>query len=86
MSTHHLLPPELPLPEALAPWLKKLDEHPGSCVVITIEHLATQNFPAVRLGWLSNDERKRVRRAMLGVNAERRKKNEPELNQIPLLT
>ena len=78
-----MIPPELPSVERLAPWLRKLNENPGSCLVITIEHLRYQNFPAVRWGWLSPEERKRVRRALQVVNTQRRREKQLELTQIP---
>ena len=80
---HHLIPPEIPNLEQLAPWLAKLNENPGSCVVITIEHLRNQNFPHVGRAWLSSEERKRVRRALQGVNTQRRRERQLELNEIP---
>jgi hypothetical protein len=37
--------PQDSTPEQLAPWLAKLNQNPGACVVITIEHLPYQNYP-----------------------------------------
>ena len=45
-----LLDPELPDRDALAPWLIKLAAHPGSAVVVTIEHRRDTNVPDVRMG------------------------------------
>jgi hypothetical protein len=80
---HHLIPPDLPNLERLAPWLAKLNESPGSCVVITIEHVRNQNYPHVGMGWLSSEERKRVRRALQSVNTQRRKEQQLDLTEIP---
>ena len=78
-----LLDPELPDRDALAPWLIKLAAHPGSAVVVTIEHRRDTNVPDVRMGWLSKEERIRVRRALRQVNAAREKKGELRLDDFP---
>ena len=80
---HHLIPPKIPTPEQLAPWLAKLNQNPGACVVITIEHVRNQNYPHVGVGWLSSEERKRVRRALQSVNTQRRRERQLELTEIP---
>ena len=78
-----MLEPELPTLERLQPWIKKLREKPGSCMVITIEHLLDSNVPAVRFAWLSNEERKRVRKALREINTAREKKRQPRLDELP---
>jgi hypothetical protein len=75
--------PELPQPRELAPWLRKMERNPGSCVVITIEPRRQDERPDVRLAWISEAERKKVRKAMIEVNISRGLRNEPALTDSP---
>ena len=78
-----MLNPQLPTLERLQPWIAKLRQRPGSVVVITIEHCLDTNVPAVRFGWLSPDERLRVRKAIKEINTKRSKKGEHRLDEEP---
>lgn len=73
----------LPEPAALAPWLRKLIEHPGSCVIIAVEQPGLPEGPRVARAWLSSAERFALRKALLAVNARRAKKGQPATDEIP---
>ena len=75
--------PDLPQPRDLAPWLRKMESNPGSCVVITIEPRTQGARPDVRLAWISEPERKLIRKAMIEVNISRGLRNEPALTESP---
>ena len=44
---------------------------PGSCVILTIEPRKDGKRPDVRIAWVSEAERKKIRKAMIEVNIER---------------
>lgn len=72
-----MLWPELPQPRDLSPWLRKL-EAPGSCIILTIDAPETEDKrPPVRIGWLSANERQKIRKVMLELSIERGARNEP---------
>ena len=72
-----MLWPLLPDPRDLKPWLRKLEAHPGSAIILTIE--ARGERPLVKVGWLSPEERARVRKAVIGISIERGKRNELDI-------
>ena len=73
----------LPEPAALAPWLRKLIDHPGSCVIIAVEQPGAPEGPRVTRAWLSSAERFALRKALLAVNARRAKKREAATDEAP---
>jgi len=78
-----MLWPELPNPKDLGPWLRKMERNPGSCLIITVEPRKDGKRPDVRLAWVSEAERKKVRRALIEVNISRGLANEPMLTDLP---
>lgn len=73
----------LPEPASLAPWVRKLIEHPGSCVIIAIEQPGLPDGPRVSRAWLSAAERAALRKALLAVNARREKQGQPATTEQP---
>jgi len=74
---------QLPAPTALVPWLSKLIDHPGSCIIIAIEQPGDPDGPRVTRAWLSSRERYVLRKALLAINGRRQKKGEAETTEIP---
>jgi hypothetical protein len=72
--------PEIPHPRELGAWLRKMEANPGSCVILTIEPRKDEARPDVRVAWISEAERKKIRAALIKVNIAR------GLQQQPLLT
>ena len=73
-----MIPPELPGPHELAPWIEKLEAHPGSVVLIAIEQPETCNFARCTAAWLSREERKAIRAAL-----ERCRRQREQTKQCP---
>ena len=44
---------QLPTPQDLAPWIEKLEGHPGSVVLIAVEIPEVCNFARCTAAWLS---------------------------------
>jgi hypothetical protein len=78
-----MLWPNLPDPRDLKPWWCKLEAHPGSAIILTIEIREGKERPIVKVGWLSPEERARVRKAIIGISIERGKREEPEIIDPP---
>ena len=74
-----MLWPQLPDPRDLKPWLRKLEAHPGSAIILTIEAHEGVNALSSRSGWLSPEERARVRKAVIGISIERGKHGELDI-------
>jgi hypothetical protein len=78
-----MLWPEFPNPREMKAWWAKMDANPGSCVILTIEPRAAGERPAVRVAWMSERERQKVRKALIEVNISRGLRNEPLLTELP---
>lgn len=78
-----MLFPELPEPRDLAPWLRKMESEPGSCVILTIEPRKDGKRPDVRIAWIAEAERRKIRRAMIDVSIERARAGKPHLTDPP---
>jgi hypothetical protein len=78
-----MLFPELPHPRDLGPWLRQLEAHPGSAIILTIEAREGKKRPVVKLGWLSPEERARVRKAIIELSIERGKRGEADFIDPP---
>ena len=78
-----MLWPELPNPRDLAPWLRKMEKEPGSCLVLTIEPRSDGKRPDVRIAWIAETERRKIRKAMIDVNIERGRAGKPLLTDPP---
>jgi hypothetical protein len=74
---------KLPTTATLLPWLKKLVAQPDSVVIISIEKPLDQNGPHVGIGWLSSQERLKVRKALLAINNSRIKASQPTTSEVP---
>jgi hypothetical protein len=74
---------ELPTTETLLPFLKKLVAQPDSVVIISIERPLDQNGPHVGIGWLSSQERLKVRKALLAINNSRIKASQSTTSEVP---
>lgn len=59
-----MIPPQLPGPSELAPYLQKLEAHPGSIILVAIEVPEVCNFARTTCTWLSREERKAIRVAL----------------------
>ena len=79
-----MLWPELPHPRDLGAWLRKMEANPGSCVILTIEPPALdKERPSVKVAWISEAERKKIRAAMIEVNIARGFAKQPILQEPP---
>jgi hypothetical protein len=78
-----MLWPKLPRAEELGAWLRKMEANPGSCVILTIEPRPDSERPDVRAAWISEAERKKIRKALIEVNISRGQRNEPQLTEPP---
>jgi uncharacterized membrane protein len=56
--------PRLPRPTELAPYLQKLEAHPGSIVLVAFEVPGTCNYARCTAAWLSWEERKTLKAAL----------------------
>ena len=68
-----MIAPVLPTVSDLEPWISKLEQHPGSIVLLASESFQTRNDSRVTVGWLSPEERMALRAALL-----RRRRNETQ--------
>ena len=78
-----MLWPELPHPRDLGAWLRKMEANPGSCVILTIEPRNDGKRPDVRVAWISETERKKIRKALIEVNITRGLQQQPMLTDPP---
>jgi hypothetical protein len=74
-----MLWPDLPDPRELKPWWRKLEAHPGSAIILTIETRAGKERPVVKVGWLSPEERARVRKTIIEISIERGRRNQLDI-------
>ena len=59
-----MTPPKLPGPSELAPYLQKLEAHPGSIILVAIEVPEVCSFARTTCAWLSREERKALKLAL----------------------
>ena len=78
-----MLFPDLPHPRELGAWLRKMEANPGSCVILTIEPRKDGGRPDVRVAWIAEAERRKIRKALIEVNITRGLRNEPILQEPP---
>ena len=78
-----MLWPDLPHPRDLGAWLRKMEANPGSCVILTIEPRGDSRRPDVRVAWISEAERKKIRASLIEVNISRGLRKEPMLTDPP---
>ena len=60
-----MIPPVFPSPTEVAPLLQKLEAAPGSVVPVAIDQPDVCNFCRVTWAWLSREERKTLKAALL---------------------
>lgn len=78
-----MLWPELPHPRDLGAWLRKMEANEGSCVILTIEPRKDGGRPDVRVAWISEAERKKIRKSLIEVNMMRGLTGQPQLTEPP---
>jgi hypothetical protein len=78
-----MLWPKIPTLSELDPWLRKMEKHAGSCVIVTFELQPGVEQAATKIAWLSDHERAFVRKAMINVNMARGKLEKPLLTDQP---
>lgn len=78
-----MLWPKLPRPEELSAWLRKMEANPGSCIVLTIEPRKGSDRPDVKIAWISEAERKKIRKTLIEVSIDRGRRDEPSLTEPP---
>ena len=67
---------QLPAPHELAPWIEKLEAHPGSVVLIAVEQPEICNLARCTAAWLSREERTELRRALEVCRKQREKSHD----------
>ncbi len=77
-----MIAPNLPTQDDLKPQLERLEETPGSVVLIALELPSTQNFCRIGVGFFNAEERKALRAAL----ARCKKRREAKGNQIRVAT
>jgi hypothetical protein len=70
-----------PSDEVMLPYLARLLNNPGSCVVVVIESPLAPDGPRVGKAWLSSQERAAVRKALQAINQRRAAKGESPTTQ-----
>jgi hypothetical protein len=78
-----MLFPILPDSRDLGAWLRKMEANPGSCVILTIEPRKDGGRPDVRVAWISEAERKKIRKSLIEVNISRGLTSQPLLTDPP---
>jgi uncharacterized membrane protein len=71
-----MIPPKLPGPIELAPYLQQLEAHPGSVILVAIEVPEVCNFARATCAWLSREERTILRRALEACRRKREKSHD----------
>jgi hypothetical protein len=69
--------------EMMQPYVQKLLNNPGSCVVMVIEAPLNPDGPRLGKAWLSGREREGVRKALQAINKRRASKRQTPTTQPP---